>query len=71
VIHVAVDADGHVLEAETIEAPSQVLGDAALAFAKSYQFSPAYRGKVPLQRQIFLRVHFSVPSPAQVVFPSN
>jgi len=61
VLHLAVDALGHVLESETITAPNSALEATALDFVKGYTFPPAYRGNIPLQREIYFRLHFTAP----------
>jgi hypothetical protein len=61
VILIEVAADGHVLEAEPLEAANSALAATAMDFVKGYTFPPAYRGRVPLQREIFFRLHFSAP----------
>jgi hypothetical protein len=71
VIHLAVDAEGHLLEAELLEAANSTLASAAVDFVKGYTFEPAYRGRVPLQREIFFRLHYSAPAPPQVSHTAN
>ena len=71
VIHIEVAADGHVLEAEPIEAANSALAAAAMDYVKGYSFPPAYRGRVPLQREIFFRLHFSAPAQVSVAPASN
>jgi len=71
VIHIEVAADGHVLEAEPLDAANSALAATALDYVKGYTFPPAYRGRVPLQREMFFRLHFSAPQAPVSATPAS
>ncbi|MBV9498161.1 MAG: hypothetical protein JO138_02190 [Acidobacteriaceae bacterium] len=58
IIHAAVDANGHVLEAEALQTSNDELSRAALDLVKRRNYGEAYRGETPLEREIFVNVEF-------------
>jgi len=58
IIHAAIDRDGKVVEAESLQNSDPTLSNAALTVVKRATYAPQQEGYVPLQREAFIEVAF-------------
>jgi len=58
IVHASVDAEGKVLEAETLQNSDPSLSNAALSLVRSSSYPPSRRATGPVQTEAFINVEF-------------